>query len=225
MTLAALKQINPDYQILSINDPRFAQFGLVYSQYDLTEIEQWMGQNVRVDPQDNQYVPSNPALESLAMIQQIGRDVFAGMPIEAGECTGQTSDFSAIEYHQGSEVNVILTDVVMVLGKRDSLEKTGQFNPRQEGLLFYIPAGTVVEFYSDTLHYSPIKVWSTGFKMIVMLLAGTNQPFEQSLNTTNQRIVKQNKFQLVHASRTDKIKQGIQVGVVGELIRLNPLKI
>ncbi|WP_367370321.1 DUF4867 family protein [Latilactobacillus curvatus] len=222
-TLEALQAANPQYQILTVDDPSFRQFGVYYPQYDLTTIKQAMA-SIPVKDQ-NVYVTSNPQLEAIPMMQAIGRDVFAGMAIEAGECTGHTSDFSAIEYHQGSEVNITLTDVVMVLGKRADLEPNKQFDPYQDAKLFYIPAGQVVEFYSDTLHYSPIQVTAAGFKVIVMLLAGSNEPFTQPLVTDNHRIVKQNKFQLVHASRTDKIEQGIQVGVTGELIKIKSISI
>ena len=99
----------------------------------------------------------------------------------------------------------------------------GQFNAEKDAKLFFVPAGTVVEFFSDTLHYSPCEAHASGFKFIVMLIRGSNQPLPVGYHTDNPLIVKQNKFQVVHASRTDKINQGIKVGVTGKLVTVNHL--
>ena len=56
-----------------------------------------------------------------------------------------------------------------------------------------------------------------------MLIHGSNQPLPAGYQTDNKMIVKQNKFQVVHKSRTDKIKQGIQIGVTGALVQVNHL--
>ena len=215
---------NPTYTIKQISDPEFTKYGKIYTNYDVTDVMEYMDKNITIDKTSNIYVPSNAELEKIPSMQTIATDIFAGMPFEAGECTGQSSNFTAVEYHQGSELNVMLTDVVMVLGKRNILEENGTFNAKEQGELFFVPRGTVVEFYSDTLHYSPIKVDNSGFKIIVMLPAGSNQPLPENFHSNNPRIVKKNKFQVVHESRTDKIKQGAQIGVSGDLIELVPLK-
>ena len=119
-------------------------------------------------------------------------------------------------------MNVFFTDVVMVIGKRGQMHD-GQFNAEKDAKLFFVPAGTVVEFFSDTLHYSPCEAHASGFKFIVMLIRGSNQPLPVGYHTDNPLIVKQNKFQVVHASRTDKINQGIKVGVTGKLVTVNHL--
>jgi len=153
----------------------------------------------------------------------MGKDIYANMPIEAGECTGQSTNFSAIEYHQGSETNIMLTDVIMVLGQRSTLDTKGSYSPADDGQTFFVPAGTVVEFYSSTLHYAPIKVHDSGFSIIVMLIKGSNEELPAGFKSTNKRIVKQNKFQLVDPSRKDKIAIGVQVGLTGKMIEMKPL--
>lgn len=55
--------------------------------------------------------------------------------------------------------------------------------------------------YITTLHYAPIEVTKSG----------------------NPRVVKQGKFQVVHPVRQDKIAQGYQVALTGELIETKPL--
>ena len=215
---------NPTYTIKKTTDQAFAKYGKIYTNYDVSDVIKYMDDNITIDQTSNVYVPSNAELEKVPSMQTIGTDIYAGMPFEAGECTGQSSNFTAVEYHQGSELNVMLTDVVMVLGKRSVLEESGTFNAKEQAELFFVPRGTVVEFYSDTLHYSPIKVDDSGFKIIVMLPAGSNHPLPENFHSNNPRIVKKNKFQVVHESRTDKIEQGAQIEVSGDLIELSPLK-
>lgn len=216
--LTQLREANPEQTILSLDDPSFAAYGIVYTHYDVSPIIDFLNQ-VEVPQGANLYVPSNPALEKLPIVQAIGADIFAGLPIEAGECAGHADSLSAVEFHQGSELNVFATPVVMVLGKRGQM-KDGVFNAEQDAKLFFVPAGTVVEFFSDTLHYSPCQALESGFRFIVMLINGSNQALPADFQSDNPMIVKKNKFQVVHASRTDKIAQGIAVGVGGRLVEV-----
>ena len=87
---------NSAYDIKRIDDPAFKQYGTLWNEFDLTELEAFCNKNVKIDSEKNFYVPSNPALEKLTLIQQVSNEVYAGMPLEAGECTGQTRDFTAV---------------------------------------------------------------------------------------------------------------------------------
>ncbi|WP_281165741.1 DUF4867 family protein [Liquorilactobacillus sicerae] len=220
--LTKLRQKNPDYQITKISQASFKNYGNLLAGYDLQTVEDYFKKNVSYGEDGNSYNPSNPELEKLPVIQKIGQDVYAGMEIAAGECTGQAQSFSAVEFHQGSEVNLMLTDVVMVLGKRSQI-KAGLFDAAEDAKLFFIPAGSIVEMYSDTLHYSPIKVHPAGFKAVVIVLRGTNQPLPTDFESRNKWIVKKNKFQAAHAVRKDKLAAGIVEGVSGKLIKLEQI--
>ncbi len=219
-----IKELNSQYHISDLTDSEFSEYGLTYPQYNLTELQTFLKDNIKIPPskQDNIYVPSNPKIENIPVIQQISQDLFAGLPIEVGECSGHNSALTALEYHQGSEVNIFATDVVMALGKRYQM-KNQQFNAEKDAKLFFIPANTVVEFYSDTLHYSPCEVYSSGFKFIVMLIKGSNQPLPANYHKNNPLVMKTNKFQIAHKSRTDKINQGELPGLIGELIKIKPI--
>lgn len=218
-----IQKLNSDKKIYSIRDQEFEKYGVVYDNYDLTSIKTYM-QTIKIPTDHNDYIPDDQVLEADPVINEIARDVYAGMSVSVGPCSGQSTSFSAIEFHQGSEVNITLTDLVMVLGKRQDIHEN-QYNAEENAELFFVPAGTVFEMYSDTLHYSPCKVENTGFKAIVMVLAGTNQPLPNGFSSTNKMIVKQNKFQMAHASRADKIAAGILPGVVGKLIDIKPISI
>lgn len=189
--LQALRQANPDRNIQTLVSPEFARYGVVYTGYSLTEINAYMDGVITIPTEKNIYNTTNEELEVLPEIQKIGADIYAGMPIQAGECAGQSTSLTAVA--------------------------------DKKAKLFFVPRGSVVEFFSDTLHYSPCKVHPAGFKFIVMVLKGTNEALSSNFKSKNPMIVKQNKFQVVHAVRQDKIEQGAKIGVTGELVTVTPL--
>lgn len=217
-----IRNKNKQYKIYNVIDPEFKVYGNILSGYGLAEIPKYVKENIEIPKEGNIYRPSNVELEEFEVIKEIEADIYASLPIEAGECVGQNSSFSAFEFHQGSEVNIVLTDIIMVLGKREQMVD-GYFNAQEDARLFYIPAGSIIEMYSTTLHYSPCKVHESGFGIIVILIEESNTPLKDSFESRNKQIVKINKFQMVHKSRKDKIEQGIKIGLLGELIKINPL--
>jgi len=220
--LKAICKKNKKYKILDVTSLDFKAYGNILEGYDLTEIKEYTEKNIAIPKEGNSYSPFNNVLDEFKIIKEIESDVYAGLPVQAGECVGNNASFSAYEYHQGSEVNIVLTDVLMVLGKREQVTD-GIFNAQEDAKIFFVPAGTIIEMYSATLHYSPCIVDDTGFKAIVILIKGSNEPLEDNFESKNKAIVKKNKFQFVHETRTDKIADGIKVGLIGELIVLNPI--
>lgn len=219
--LEDFRKANPDLNILDASDPSFAEFGVKYD-YPLDEIESVMSK-VAMPVEGSSYLQKIPELEATATIKAIGRDVFAGMPIDAGATIGHSDNFSAFEYHQCSELNIMLDDVLMVLAKRQVLDQKGEINPQEDGKLFYVPKGSIIELYNTTLHYAPIQITKAGYKVIVVVLHGTNSPLPEGFKSDNPRVVKQGKFQVVHPVRKDKIAQGYQVALSGDLLETNPL--
>lgn len=213
---------NPDYQIKTINDAAFAKYGKIWNNFVLDDVLTIMNKK-EIPFNSNIYITNDDELNDLKVISQIKNDIFAGIDIQTGPCMGHNNSFSAIEYHNGSEVNIACTDIIMVLGQRQDLEQHHNFDPHTQADIFYIPKNTVFEMYNTTLHYSPIEITPDGFKVVVILPLGTNEELSVSFQSNNPYIVKQNKFQVVHPSRIDKISQGIQIGLVGDLLRLNQI--
>ena len=54
---------NSAYDIKRIDDPAFKQYGTLWNEFDLTELETFCNKNVKIDSEKSFYVPSNPALE------------------------------------------------------------------------------------------------------------------------------------------------------------------
>ena len=53
--------------------------------------------------------------------------------------------------------------------------------------------------------------------------AGKSAVLPEGVKSLNPRVVKCGKFQVVHPSRKDKIEQGYQVGLSGDVIKTTPL--
>lgn len=62
--------------------------------------------------------------------------------------------------------------------------------------MFYMPKGTIVELYNDTLHYAPIQITKKGYKVIVAVIHGTNAVLPEGVKSLNPRVVKCGKFQV-----------------------------
>ena len=94
------------------------------------------------------------------------------MPIQVGYCNGSNYLLNAVEYHRDSEVNVALTDLILILGKEQDIEADGTYQTEKMEA-FLVPAGTVVEVYATTLHYAPCSVGDGRFRVTVVLPKGT----------------------------------------------------
>lgn len=221
--LEEFRKANPNKFIKTISNKDFKKFGDIKTKYDTYEITKYFDNNVPVSNNGNNYVTSNSEIERLNIIKELSNDIYPAMPTQAGECVGHGTDFSAVEYHQGSETNIFFTDTIMVLAKRSQMT-LNSINIQEKGEIYFIPRGTIIEFYSDTLHYTPIQVTKNGFKILVLVIKGTNEELPKEFKSDNKMIVKVNKFQVVHKSRTDKIAQGAIVGVTGDLLTFNTIQ-
>lgn len=132
-TLEKITALNPDKTIVLLTDTAFSDYGDSVTQYDDCEHSQYLELTVPIPAPTaaHRVIPTHPAMEKLPVDSQIGRDVFAGLHIEAGECAGHAEALTAVELLTGSEVNVFYSDVVMVIGKRGQMHD-GTFNAEKD---------------------------------------------------------------------------------------------
>lgn len=158
-----------------VNDIRFAPYGKVLDAPDCSDMLAVMGQ-VPV-PGKVAYVAAFPELEACESLKKISAGIFGGMAVQAGYCTGHNIYLDAVEYHKCSEVNVAVTDLILLLGKVQDISEDFTY-PTEKIEAFFVPAGTVVEIYATTLHYAPCQSSEEGFSWIVILPQGTNTDFD-----------------------------------------------
>ena len=214
--LSHLKSVN-DVKIRSVFSQEFLSYGRVIDGYDFCEILDYLDKNTAVPDSGNIYVASEEGLERTEIFSVIEREIYGGMPIQIGYCNGKNSTYNGFEYHKGSELNIALTDLMLVLGHVWQI-KNNSFTVGNEKV-FFVPKGTAIEMYQTTLHLSPCKVGDEGFKAAVVLPKFTNTPLKtKPENPKNEAelLLQTNKWVIAHAEREPLVRQGAHIGLIGE---------
>lgn len=225
--LKKLQAANPKLHIRDISDPAWEQYGRLLQRSDPSEVsERAKALNPRTE--GVAYEPSVAALEaSCAFNREMAREVFGGMPVQVGWCYGQNLEMNALEYHKGIEVNVCVSDVVLLVG--DACDITLGEEIRYETAkvaAFYAPAGSVVEFHCWNLHYAPVHVAQGGdFLTLVYLPKTTNEPLPYGFPKVgeNRLLFAINKWLIAHPDVASLAASGAYPGLVGPDIRVNPI--
>ena len=158
-------------RIQNVADDAFRRYGKVLEGYDFTELLKEM-KHTPV-PEDVTYVPSVEEMEALPVAKELQNKGYGGLPIEIGYCNGHNKKLNGLEYHRSSEINVAVTDLVLLIGHQQDVEKDFTYDTSKVEA-FLVPAGTAIEVYATTLHYAPCHVNESGFQCVVVLLKGTN---------------------------------------------------
>ncbi len=225
--LERLQDANPDLNILPVEYPEFAKYGRLLRQYNAAEM---IERALAILPNSEKvvYEPSVPALEVHSQLNDaVEREVYGGMPVQVGWCYGQNLQMAGLEYHKGSEINVCLTDVLLLVGdERDIVYEESISYPTSSVAAFYAQKGSVVEFHPWNLHYAPLHVRQGGsFATLVYLPRGTNYALPYSVPQVgeNRLLFAVNKWLLIHPDQKDTIAQGAYPGLLGNDIFVTPV--
>lgn len=218
--LHRLRRLNPALPLYSVLDPEFAPYGRVWDVKDVQSLTDGMGATP-IPETGNCYVASDPALEALEAAAQIGRAVFGGMPIQAGYCNGRGFTLNAEEYHKCSEVNLTDTGLVLLLALPEDLQNGKLDSSRIAG--FYLPPGVPVELHPRVLHFAPCRIREEGFRCLVVLERGTNEPLTGGVNTgapgEEALLWMRNKWLICHPESPQAAK-GAYIGITGDNLTL-----
>jgi Domain of unknown function (DUF4867) len=215
-----LKELNRHITINHAEDSLFKQYGKVIDSYNFEELKPYMEQSI-IPKDGNEYVASVTEMEQTKVKEDIQLNFYGGMPIQIGYCNGPNSTLNGLEYHKSSEINVMMTDLVLLLGKVQDIENNHYDAKNVDA--FFFPKGTAVEIYATTLHFAPCKVEDQGFKAVVILPAGTNEPLEKVVEKKSEEdelLFMKNKWLLAHPEREVLINRGAYPGIRGENIRI-----
>ncbi len=186
-------------KIHKITGPEFRTYGSIVEGYDFTALLEAMRRKP-IPAQGIDYVASDPDLEALPIFPKFAAGFYGGLPAALGYCMGHNQRLNALEYHRGSEVNVSVTDYIVMVGRQQDIAPDGSYDT---GLveLFYVPAGLAVEFYATTLHYCACHVQESGYAHATFLPKGTNCPLPgdfKAVTGEDQILAARNKWLLVH---------------------------
>ena len=200
-------------QILKVTDEAFRQYGKVIKDLDVSDIITAMSETPC--PDDVVYEPSIESLEACKSAQSVSDSLYGGMPIQIGYCNGNNHKLNGLEYHRDSEVNIAVTDLILLIGSEQDIENGKYDTSKVEA--FLVPTGTVIEVYATTLHYAPCNANDGGFKCVVALPKGTNTDIEKRAPKTEEdkMLFARNKWLLMHPEAAE---EGQYVGLVGENI-------
>jgi hypothetical protein len=198
----------------------FRKYGRVLP-LDLQDFSNCIGERKPVEQGQVEYEPSVPEFEQLPIFSRLRDEVFGGMPVELGYCSGWNNKLNGLEYHRSSEVDMAATDLILLLGCQQDIDWKNFTYDTAKVEAFLVPAGTAVELYATTLHFAPCSVSGKEFRMGVALPRGTNEPLDVVLekNGENQLLLQRNKWLLAHKD-SGLDKDGPWIGLVGENIEI-----
>ena len=200
--------------VKNVTEDAFGKYGRVMSGYDISQLLEKMEDTPF--PEDVIYIPSDPFLEELPIFKVIRESIFGDMPIQIGYCNGHNQLLNGLEYHRSSEINIAVTDMILLLGSLQDISKDFTYNTSYVEA-FFIPKGTMIECYATTLHYAPCGNDENGFKSVVVLPKGTNLEFNgfNKYVKEDELLVAKNKWLIAHK---DANIAGAFIGLIGENI-------
>lgn len=208
--------------ILPVSHPSFQNYGQVIEGYDLTQLLSTL-ESATPMPDAVEYVPELADLMALPAARELSDGVYGGMPIQLGYCNGHNTRLNCLEYHRDSELNLGTRDFILLLARREEMEK-GRLDTSKVAA-YFVPAGTLVEIYATTLHYAPCSAHAgEGFKVLIVLPAGTNtdKPDFSVRNEEDRLLTARNKWLLAHVESSEA-KDGAEVRLDGANIDIAEL--
>ncbi len=184
-------------EIKSVFEESFNVYGRIIKDYAIDDVTAVM-ENETPLPEDVVYVASVKALEDTTFFAAM-TEFFGGLPVQIGYCNGHNQFLNAVEYHRCSEINVAITDMILLIGRQQDITEDLEYDTAKIEA-FFVPAGTVVEMYGTTLHYAPCGVDGKGFRCIVVLPKGTNEALTIAPATTveDKLLTAANKWLIAH---------------------------
>lgn len=200
-------------EIKKITDPAFRKYGRVVQGIDFSDLVEAIKKETPL-PEGVAYEPSIEALEATEAAEELRKKTYGELPIEVGYCNGHNYKLNAVEYHRSSEINVAATDAVLIVGMQQDITDDFTYDTSLMEA-FLVPEGTAVEIYATTLHYAPCSANDGGFKVGIVLPAGTNYPLKDAHEGWEDALITaQNKWLIGHAE--GGLDAGAHIGLVGK---------
>lgn len=205
-------------ELINVRDPEFKTYGRVIEGYDVSGLMEAMESTPL--PEGVVYVACAPELEKLPLAAELADGIYGQMDIQVGYCNGHNRKLNALEYHRDSEVNLAVTDLVLLLGRQQDIGADFTYDTA-DVKAFLVPAGTMIEVYATTLHYAPCQTTEGGFRCVVALPRGTNADLDHKPQTRcgeEKLLTAKNKWLIGH--KEGGLEAGTWIGLLGENISL-----
>jgi hypothetical protein len=225
--LQALQQANPGLEILPISDPVYNRYGRILTGLD-AEAEIRYSRSKASIGEGVVYEAAVPGLEQAGgLLATLTEKHYGEMPVQLGWCYGRNLSLDGLEYHKGSEIDVAVTDCVLMLAHYDDIHWDERpWLDSASVKFFYVPAGTVFELYAWGLHFAPQHVSEAdGFCTLVALPRETNFPLDRKPEGAGEAglLFGRNKWLLVHPEAEGLVRGGAFVGIQGKNLKLTAI--
>ena len=214
--LDRLKELNENVKLFDVYSEEFSEYGRVLNDVDVSELIR-EAQRLEFPESGSVYLASVDTLEATEAAARIKELVFGMLDTQIGYCYGYSNMLNATEWHFSSELNVAVTPLVLILGKRSDIKNGRLCSGDMKA--FYVPAGAVIEVYATTLHFCPCQVSDGGFGCIVGLPTATNTPLDAPVD--DKLLFRKNKWILAHEQNSALIERGVVAGIYGENYKIN----
>lgn len=211
-----LKKLNPDIEFFSVKDKEFKSFGRIISNIDADEIIK-EAEKINMPEENSIYLTSVEQFENLEITTKIKNLCYGSLNMQTGYCYGHNSYMNATEWHSSSEINIAVTDLVLILGHIWDIENKKIDSSAFKA--FFVPKGTVIEVYATTLHFCPCEVNKNGFGCVVCLPVGTNTELEVEVD--DKILFRKNKWIIAHVENEGLINRGVVAGIEGINYKIN----
>jgi hypothetical protein len=222
--LNEIKNLNSNYDLNSILDPSFKEFGRVLDSTPYKNLYELLKINTEIT-ESNVYVASEAKLFDKSAYD-FASTFFGGIDIQIGYCNGMNQTLNGMEYHKSPEIIVAGSDILLFLAKPSDLKDFSTFD-QSDAKVFFAKEGSVFALNPEILHLSPSCVHKSGFKSAIILPKGTNLDLgnkeESNLDKESQILFKNNKWMISHKDRKQLVSQGVKIGITGINSRLIPL--
>lgn len=239
MSIDAVRAANPGLAIKSINDRCLLSYGKILDSTLFKSLTALADRITDIDLSGNRYVASLPELEAEHSIRYLSL-VFGFIPLEVGYCNGINSRLNGLEYHKSPEVDIAVTDLLLLLGRKSDIGPGAMYESKNLEC-FFIPAGTVLALNPEVLHFCPCRAEACGYKNIIALPRGTNEVLsgedlafalsvvdlgregmKETSSIEARLLFMKNKWLLAHPDRTILVERGAFPGIRGENIEIAP---
>lgn len=196
--------------IYRVTDSEFCDYGRVLN-IDTDEIVNEAGR-ISMPASGSVYTASQPEFESLKIASDIRDKYFGELATQTGYCYGHSNALNALEWHKCSEINIAVTDMILLLGDVRDV-KDGRYDSANVKA-FLVKKGEAIEVYATTLHFCPIETNADGFGCVVVLPQGTNLPLDGE--PKDKLLFRKNKWLIAHEDNTALTEKGVFPGIYGE---------
>lgn len=148
-----LNQVN-GIPVRPVDSKEFETYGRIITGYDFLFLYPIWRQSQTSRQNGNIYLPSVPGMEEAPVTARLRDGFYGGMDIQVGYCNGRNTTYNGFEYHKGSEINIAVTDFMLVLGHTWEI-KDNTYRV-EDASVFFVEKGTAIEMYQTTLHLIPL---------------------------------------------------------------------